>query len=103
MINRSQIGHNEVMKTTSDSQVNVATLKARLAEFLRKVKAGGELTVLEHRLPIARIVPIRENGPLGATQPTADFQAKVRSLNIQPIKGVKVDSLAALLEERGQR
>jgi prevent-host-death family protein len=37
---------------------SVVQLKARLSEYLRRVKAGNELVVTERGLPIARIVPL---------------------------------------------
>jgi prevent-host-death family protein len=42
------------MKTT-----NVTTLKARLSEYLRLVKRGSEVVILERGQPIARLVPAR--------------------------------------------
>ena len=47
--------------TGSGVQKNTASvvqLKARLSEYLRRVKAGNELVVTERGLPIARIVPL---------------------------------------------
>ena len=38
----------------------VVQLKARLSEYLRIVKAGGELLVTERGVPIARVVPLNE-------------------------------------------
>ena len=37
---------------------NVVQLKARLSEYLRLVKSGGELLVTERGVPIARVVPL---------------------------------------------
>jgi len=36
----------------------VARLKAELSRYLRLVKSGEEILVTEHRIPIARLVPI---------------------------------------------
>jgi prevent-host-death family protein len=44
-----------VKRTTS-----VVQLKARLSEYLRLVKGGGELLVTERGVPIARVVPLDE-------------------------------------------
>ena len=35
----------------------IADLKSRLSEHLRKVRAGGSLTILDRDTPIARIIP----------------------------------------------
>ena len=37
--------------------VRIADLKARLSEYLRRVRRGHEVTVLDRQTPIARIVP----------------------------------------------
>jgi len=36
----------------------VAQLKARLSEYLARVRAGGDVLVTEHGRPVARIVPV---------------------------------------------
>jgi prevent-host-death family protein len=38
----------------------VAELKARLSRYLARVKAGEEVLVTERRVPVARLVPVRE-------------------------------------------
>lgn len=37
---------------------NIAVLKAQLSRFLRRVKAGEEVIVMDRQLPVARIVPL---------------------------------------------
>ncbi|MBI3491031.1 MAG: type II toxin-antitoxin system prevent-host-death family antitoxin [Acidobacteria bacterium] len=37
---------------------SVVQLKARLSEYLRRVKAGNEIVITERGLPIARILPL---------------------------------------------
>lgn len=36
----------------------VAQLKAKLSEYLARVRAGGDVLVTEHGRPVARIVPV---------------------------------------------
>lgn len=43
------------MPTTT---TNVVQLKSRLSEYLRRVKAGGELVITERGVPVARLVPL---------------------------------------------
>ncbi|MEO6223863.1 MAG: type II toxin-antitoxin system prevent-host-death family antitoxin [Vicinamibacterales bacterium] len=43
------------MVTTTTS---VVQLKSRLSEYLRRVKAGGELVITERGVPVARLVPL---------------------------------------------
>lgn len=39
------------------SSVSVSELKARLSHYLREVRRGGEIQVLDRGNPVARIVP----------------------------------------------
>jgi len=41
--------------------VNIAELKDQLSSFLQRVRAGEELVVRDRKLPIAKIVPLRED------------------------------------------
>jgi len=41
-------------------QTNVRELKARLSQLLKRVEAGGTVTVRVHNRPVAEIVPIRK-------------------------------------------
>lgn len=43
------------------TSVAIAELKAHLSAELKKVKAGESILVLEHRRPVARIVPVPES------------------------------------------
>jgi prevent-host-death family protein len=38
----------------------VSQLKARLSEYLRAVRQGGEVVVMDRRTPVARIVPCED-------------------------------------------
>jgi len=40
------------------TNVRIADLKARLSEYLRRVRRGDVLTVLDRKTPIARIVKV---------------------------------------------
>jgi prevent-host-death family protein len=40
------------------SQVSVTELKSRLSHYLREVRRGGEVLVLDRGVPIARLTPL---------------------------------------------
>ncbi len=82
-----------VMKT-----VGIADLKAHLSEYLRAVRRGRTLTVLDRKSPIARLVPV-EAGPLEVRR------ASRRTVDLaQPRPTTPAtDSLALLLEDRARR
>ena len=87
-----------------DNTVNIATLKAKLAQYLRIVKGGEEIVVLDHKMPVARIIPIEESlKSLPSTKPKADFSGIV-NMKVPPLeKKPKVDIMTLLLEDRTKR
>ncbi len=86
--------HNVVMK-----RVGIADLKAHLSEHLRAVRRGHDILVVDRGTPVARIVPASPVSLLVTRKPTRDLH----SIRLPPPLPYAVDSLAALLEERGER
>jgi prevent-host-death family protein len=80
------------------SDVRIADLKARLSEYLRSVRNGGTLTVLDRDTPVARIVPY-------AAPPLEIRKAKrrLRDLKLPPRPSKRTDSVALLVEDRRLR
>jgi len=80
------------------SDVGIAELKARLSEYLRSVRNGGTLTILDRDTPIARIVPY-------TVQPLEVRKAKrrLRDLKLPPRPSKRTDSVAILVEDRRRR
>ena len=63
----------------------VAQLKARLSEYLVRVRAGNDVLVTEHGRPIARIVPVAdERGELGELE----REGLVRAGTMRVLQGV---------------
>jgi len=65
--------------------VNVATLKQKLSEYLRRVEEGDEIDVTSHRRHIARLIPApgfgaRVRGPI---QPLTRLRA-IRGVTARP-------------------
>ena len=87
-------GHNIVMK-----QVGIAALKSRLSEFLRAVRRGETIAVLDRQTPVAQIVPVREPALLRIRQPAPGAPPPNRVPLPKPAK-LKVDVVDLLLEER---
>lgn len=78
--------------------VGIAELKARLSEYLRAVKRGRSLTVLDRDRPVAVLVPV-ETGPLEVRKATR----RPRELPPIPASTARTDSLALLLADRERR
>ena len=82
------------------TNVRIADLKARLSEYLRRVRRGDVLTVLDRETPIARIVPHGDDRHrLTVRHPGPDGPAPCQVPLPPPLK-VGVDVVALLLEER---
>jgi prevent-host-death family protein len=86
--------HNGVMK-----QVRIADLKARLSEYLRAVRRGETIAVLDRNTPVAQIVPIRDRPALRVRKPAPAAPPLNRVRLPKPAK-LNIDIVDLLLEER---
>ena len=83
-------------------QTGIADLKARLSEYLRLVRRGDTVTILDRETPVARIVPVHGAG-LRVRKPAAGAPPPNR-VPLPPSANLPIDVLELLLEERqGQR
>ena len=79
--------------------VKVAVLKAKLSEYLRRVRRGHSVTVLDRDTPIARIVPYApEAAGLVIRRPAAGI-GKLSQVPLPPPLEA-IDIVALLMEER---
>jgi prevent-host-death family protein len=79
--------------------VGIAELKAQLSKYIRMAKRGDEIGVRDHSEVVARIVSAQQLLPLRARAPKHSLQSVV----IPPLKGKRIDVVAMLREERGER
>ena len=86
--------HTMVMK-----QVRIADLKARLSEYLRAVRRGETIAVLDRDTPVAQIVPIRDRPALRIRKPAPGTPAPNR-VRLPKSAKLNVDIVELLLEER---
>ncbi len=83
--------------------VRIADLKSRLSEYLRAVRKGRSITVLDRETPIARIVPY-EHEANDLIVRRAAGKTPFGKLPLPRPSGVKVDIVQLLLAERqGER
>ena len=80
-------------------QVRIAELKSRLSEYLRAVRGGETIAVLDRETPIAQIGPVRERSALRVRQPAPGAPPPNR-VHIPKAARLGVDVMALLLEER---
>jgi prevent-host-death family protein len=93
------------MMTISDylivmNDVKIADLKARLSEYLRKVKRGHAVTVLDRETPIARLVPYETDAASLPVRRPAPGVPKLQDVPLPPPLAIKGDIVTLLLEER---
>ncbi|KPK64947.1 MAG: hypothetical protein AMS21_06025 [Gemmatimonas sp. SG8_38_2] len=84
------------MKNHVRRGVRVAELKARLSAYLRRVRAGETITVLDRDTPIARLVPVDAAAPLSVRR----SRGRLHDLPLPPPLTLGVDVVDLLLEER---
>jgi prevent-host-death family protein len=80
-------------------QVRIAELKARLSEYLRAVRRGETIAVLDRETPVAQIVPVRDRATLRIRKPIPGTPPPNRVPLAKPLK-VGIDVVKLLLEER---
>lgn len=78
-------------------KVGVAELKARLSQYLRVVRRGQSITVLDRDTPIAQIVPFSPSTPL-SVRPQGSV--KLHEVKLPAPLGLEDDIVDLLLEER---
>jgi len=76
--------------------ISISGLKTHLSEELRSVKAGEAVLVMEHRHPVAKLVPMADE-PLFAHEATTRYACTV----LTPL--TDKDPARFLLEERSDR
>ena len=76
--------------------ISVSALKAHLSAELRKVKAGEQILVLEHRHPVAILQPYAEERVV-VREPKGTYEPAL----MEPL--TSVDPATALEHERGER
>ena len=80
-------------------QVRIEELKSHLSEYLRAVRGGETIAVLDRETPIAQIVPIRQRTALKIRTPSPGTSPLNRVPLPKPLK-IKIDIVDLLLEER---
>ena len=82
------------------TKVGIAQLKAHLSRYVRGIRRGETVVVLDRNEPVARIVPFQSQETiLPVRGPLLPLRGYVPPPPLRPV----VDSLPALLEERRDR
>lgn len=85
------------MRSSKEPSVRIAEFKAHLSRYLRDVRRGHSLTLLDRETPIARILPYPPSpGKLTVRKPIRS----IKEVRLPPPIRKRLNSLKALLEER---
>ena len=87
------------MLVTMDS-VNIATLKAKLSHYIRTVRAGRQVQILDRNTPVARLIPHSDQNDALPSQPASNH---LQDVELPSRADRKRNSLQALMEERSDR
>jgi antitoxin (DNA-binding transcriptional repressor) of toxin-antitoxin stability system len=79
-------------------RVSIGDLEAHLGVYLRKVRLGQTLTVLDGETPVARIVPYEAEGALEVRRAVRRPHLRLPAQPEQP-----TDSLTVLFDDRAER
>ena len=79
--------------------VRIAELKSRLSEYLRAVRNGETISVLDRETPVAQIVPVRARVALRIRKPAPGTPSPNRVRLPKPVK-LDVEIVDLLLDER---
>jgi len=95
---RTESSYHRVMR-----QVRISELKAKLSKYLRAVRRGETITVLDRETPVAQIVPFPALSGLRIRKPAPEVLPLKRILSPKQAK-LPIDVVQLLLEERqGQK
>ena len=81
------------------TSVRIAEFKARLSEYLRTVRRGHSLTILDRDQPVATVSPYATSGAFAVREPSGAFR-KPSDVPMPPALKLRVDPVELLLEER---
>lgn len=80
-------------------QVRIAELKARLSEYLRAVRRGETIAVLDRDTPVAQIIPASQLSVLRVRKPKPGTPPP-NKVRVPKSSKLSVDVVQLLLEER---
>lgn len=83
-------------------KANISTIKMELSKYLRFVRQGEEVLILDRDQAIAKIVPVANVEKLRIIEPQADLKSVLASLPPRPFTEDE-DIVAILSDDREDR
>ena len=83
-------------------KANISRIKAELSKYLRYVKQGEEVLILDRELAVAKMVPVTSPDQLRVIEPQCDLQSVIAAWKGQLFDETRdiVDILASDREDR---
>lgn len=83
---------------------NVSKLKLHLGKYLKMVRQGRDIVVLDRSTPVAKLVPYTDDAVdvISISVPSED-PAELAALQFEPVEGAATNSVEFLLAERRER
>lgn len=107
---RLSVPHEDLANVTIDdylmvmtNHVRIAELKSRLSEYVRRVRRGQTIVVLDRDTPVARLEPVGADLSRLVVREPAAGAPRLRDIRFPPPLKTKRDILTLLAEERGER
>lgn len=85
------------------AKVRIAELKSRLSEYVRRVRRGQTITVLDRDTPVARLEPVRADASRLVVREPSAGAPRPRDVRLPAPLRIKSDILELLADERGER
>ena len=82
------------------TRVKIAELKAKLSEYLRQVRRGHPVIVLDRNQPIARLIPFEAEGETLVIREPMGRYASLQTVPLPNGLDLDIDIVDLLLEER---
>ncbi|GAB4427484.1 MAG: hypothetical protein OHK0011_09390 [Turneriella sp.] len=86
----------------ANSTAAVSDFKAHLSAYLRHVQNGNEITILDHKRPIAKVVPIERESLKDRLGIIPAKKKKFRDIRPKGIK-LNIDPAQYVIEDREDR
>ena len=83
--------------------VRIAELKARLSEYLRRVRRGRTILVMDRETPIAQIIPYEGGSASLTVRHPMPGAPRLAAIRMPPPLRIKADVVQILARERGDR
>lgn len=90
----TKYGHNKVML----KKAKIADFKSRLSAYLKDVRRGGEVVIMDRYTPVARVVPITSEKKLLAVRPPV-IAGGFKNFHFEVVP-LAIDVVGLLREER---